>query len=247
MIFHSHYTHWYRFVYIFIMEFLLTIDFCLFCQAYRSYSLYSLIALFRFNVYSIMDPCSIWSYHLTVYGSSESGSLHIWKYFVQAAVVSLNYAIVMAGATSCLCPTPWLPFRGFTVTVLRSKRRLSKKLEKICQSFSGEKGGSHLVSIRNLEESFFLSSSAINIFGSVAFWTGLNDIQEEGDYVWTEGNKLQRGWRLYCLFTIRKMEWSPTDAIPHFAICVQTCRIAMRAQCLQVELKSIDDAIYTEI
>lgn len=78
MIFHSHYTHWYRFVYIFIMEFLLTIDFCLFCQAYRPYPLYSLIALFRFNVYSIMDSRSIWSYHLTVSYTSDSGSL-LWS------------------------------------------------------------------------------------------------------------------------------------------------------------------------
>ncbi|PIK60011.1 hypothetical protein BSL78_03090 [Apostichopus japonicus] len=95
----------------------------------------------------------------------------------------------MVGATSCLCPTPWVPFRDYCYRFERQATTFHNA-EEICQSYSqmDDVSDSHLVSVHDTEEGSFLFDTSVEIFGTGDSWIGLNDIQEEGHFVWTDGS-----------------------------------------------------------
>ncbi|PIK60012.1 hypothetical protein BSL78_03091 [Apostichopus japonicus] len=72
------------------------------------------------------------------------------------AVVSLSFRIEMVGATSCLCPTPWLPFRDYCYRFERQATTFHNA-EEICQSYSqmDDVRDSHLVSVHDQKKDLF--------------------------------------------------------------------------------------------
>ncbi|PIK60007.1 putative echinoidin-like [Apostichopus japonicus] len=109
------------------------------------------------------------------------------KFYVRAVVLLSVLIEVQVGATSCLCPRPWVPFRDYCYR-FEVKKATFKNAEKLCQSYSGEIVDSHLVSIHDSEEGTFLTMTATDIFDTSDVWIGLNDMHEEGNYTWTDGS-----------------------------------------------------------
>ena len=55
---------------------------------------------------------------------------------------------------------------------------------RICMNFSGD-----LASINTAEENTFLTSMP-GLLQNQKYWIGLNDIEKEGDFVWTDGSNV---------------------------------------------------------
>lgn len=107
--------------------------------------------------------------------------------FIVCIVSSLFIFKFGVVGSSCLCPRPWITFRDHCYQFIR-KQTSFDHAEEICESYSDMNGHSHLVSIHDEEELLFVSSNSIDIIGTGHVWIGLNDIQEEGEYVWTDGS-----------------------------------------------------------
>ncbi|KAJ8045580.1 C-type lectin mannose-binding isoform [Holothuria leucospilota] len=88
---------------------------------------------------------------------------------------------------SCLCPRPWIPYKQFCYLFV-GKRINFFSAEAFCNEKSDEFGESHLVSIHDEEERLFIAENCLRLWETPAIWIGLNDIEEEGNFVWTDGS-----------------------------------------------------------
>ncbi|XP_074980428.1 phosphatidylinositol phosphatase PTPRQ isoform X6 [Caretta caretta] len=83
-----------------------------------------------------------------------------------------------------LCSQGWLAFKGSCYKMSKSSKPWSKA-QQICQLSSI---GAHLVDIQNEEEHIFISSYLQTVNQIIMLWTGLNDMKEEGHFLWTDGS-----------------------------------------------------------
>ncbi|KAF7248535.1 Tenascin-N [Varanus komodoensis] len=97
------------------------------------------------------------------------------------------------------CSEGWTAFKQNCYKISKESMPWHMAQQK-CGLFST---GSHLVDIRNHEEHAFLSSFLQSFSQVIMLWTGLNDIQDEGHLLWTDGSPY-----------LGKFETSPLSMIP---------------------------------
>ncbi|KAJ8036752.1 Alpha-N-acetylgalactosamine-specific lectin [Holothuria leucospilota] len=61
--------------------------------------------------------------------------------------------------------------------------------KELCESYSGDHGRSHLVSIHDNDTNNFLVQNVVAKFGPVNTWIGLGDVYENGTFSWVDGSK----------------------------------------------------------
>ncbi|KAJ8045581.1 Low affinity immunoglobulin epsilon Fc receptor [Holothuria leucospilota] len=88
---------------------------------------------------------------------------------------------------SCLCPRPWIHYERHCYWFV-GKPNTFFPAEAFCNEKSDEFGESHLVSIHDDEERLFVAENCLRLWETAAIWIGLNDIEEEGNFVWTDGS-----------------------------------------------------------
>ncbi|XP_067415993.1 phosphatidylinositol phosphatase PTPRQ isoform X6 [Emydura macquarii macquarii] len=98
-----------------------------------------------------------------------------------------------------LCSQGWLAFKGSCYKLSKESKPWSMA-QQICELSSI---GAHLVDIRNEEEHIFISSYLQTVNQVIMLWTGLNDMKEEGHFLWTDGSPY-----------LGKAEISPLSLIP---------------------------------
>ncbi|XP_050398920.1 macrophage mannose receptor 1 [Patella vulgata] len=80
------------------------------------------------------------------------------------------------------CPDHWLR-AGHSCYLFANNSKVSwQSARSVCQ-----RGGGDLVKVNAVSEKYWLDRQLI---GSGGYWTGLNDINTEGDYRWSDGTKL---------------------------------------------------------
>ncbi|XP_075788523.1 phosphatidylinositol phosphatase PTPRQ isoform X2 [Pelodiscus sinensis] len=83
-----------------------------------------------------------------------------------------------------LCSQGWLAFKGSCYKISKSSKPWSTA-QQICELSSV---GAHLVDIQSEEERIFISSYLHTVNQIIMLWTGLNDMKEEGHFLWTDGS-----------------------------------------------------------
>ncbi|XP_074868405.1 phosphatidylinositol phosphatase PTPRQ isoform X2 [Carettochelys insculpta] len=83
-----------------------------------------------------------------------------------------------------LCSPGWLAFKGSCYKMSKSSKPWSTA-QRICELSSV---GAHLVDIQNEEEHIFISAYLQTVNQIIMLWTGLNDMKEEGHFLWTDGS-----------------------------------------------------------
>ncbi|XP_004553302.3 phosphatidylinositol phosphatase PTPRQ isoform X1 [Maylandia zebra] len=86
------------------------------------------------------------------------------------------------------CPPGWIAIGGSCYIVRRTGLTWSDALHR-CSDLAA---GSHLANLKSLEDLFFISSYLLSQNNLLLLWTGLNDQQEEGRPLWSDGSSYNR-------------------------------------------------------
>ncbi|XP_072175187.1 echinoidin-like [Diadema setosum] len=128
-----------------------------------------------------------------------SRKLFLLCFAVTVGLILPNLPGSSAGA--CGCPPLWTGFQGMCYRYFSAESVTWQEAERHCQSFTkpcwdedattGQLG--HLVSIHSQEEMDFLSTLFESIrdkrfSGRQKVWIGLNDLESEGSFEWSDGS-----------------------------------------------------------
>ncbi|XP_067356322.1 phosphatidylinositol phosphatase PTPRQ isoform X2 [Channa argus] len=88
------------------------------------------------------------------------------------------------GMETARCPPGWLANERSCFTVRRTGLRWSEA-QQSCKHLAA---GSHLADLKTLDDLLFVSSHLVSHNNLLLLWTGLNDQQEEGQPLWSDGS-----------------------------------------------------------
>ncbi|XP_051239471.1 phosphatidylinositol phosphatase PTPRQ [Dicentrarchus labrax] len=88
------------------------------------------------------------------------------------------------GMETAQCPPDWLANERSCYTVSRTALKWSDALNR-CKNLAA---GSHLADLKTREDLLFISSHLLSHNNLLLLWTGLNDQQEEGQPLWSDGS-----------------------------------------------------------
>ncbi|KAL3871516.1 hypothetical protein ACJMK2_039510 [Sinanodonta woodiana] len=81
------------------------------------------------------------------------------------------------------CPNSWTPYRGFCFFAFGdiSQRKTWFEARDFCRSLHGD-----LPSLHSTQDDVFLSQTLLRAYSQKYFWLGLNDIDNEAGYIWSD-------------------------------------------------------------
>ena len=105
-------------------------------------------------------------------------------------MASFIYLVLSSDDGKCKCYRPWhAHFRG-NCYMFHSSIKPFSEAKAICESYSDERGLSHMVSIHDNDTNNFLVQNVVAKFGHVNTWIGLEDVYRNGSFSWVDGSKL---------------------------------------------------------